>query len=64
MRDKKENNYIFNLKEYLKMKKKIFALLMTSVMMLSVAACSSGNSEEGEAPAEGSRQLKCQVPFR
>ena len=56
MRDKKENNYIFNLKEYLKMKKKIFALLMTSVMMLSVAACSSGNSEEGEAPAEGTEQ--------
>ena len=38
------------------MKKKIFALLMTSVMMLSVAACSSGNSEEGEATAEGTEQ--------
>ena len=38
------------------MKKKIFALLMSWVMMLSVAACSSGNSEEGEATAEGTEQ--------
>lgn len=40
------------------MKKKIFALLMTSVMMLSVAACSSGTTESNETPQEGTEQAE------